>query len=368
MNGYRIPARCFPGGLLWLSLSLLLFSAPARSQQLESVLPDSAAGAQKTPTTAAPQKTASQDSGQIRGQVVDQTGITITGATVKLTRDGEPTGQEVTTDEDGKFYFFNVPPGSFHLSFTSPGLETREISATLDPSETYVTPLIELSVAKQVTEVRVELTPEEVATAEIKEQEKQRVFGIIPNFYVSYVPNAAPLKAKHKFELAWKSSIDPFTFVAVGMVAGFAQAGDRWSGYGQGAQGYAKRFGATYANVVSGTFIGGAILPTLLKQDPRYFYKGKGSTKSRLLYALGNTVICKGDNGHWQANYSAIGGGLASGGISYLYYPAEDRNGAALVFQNTLIGIGETAAANLLQEFLIRKLTPNVPGHGASTP
>ena len=361
MNGNRIPARCFPGGLLRLSLSLLLLSVPTRSQQLDSASSDSAVGVQKASETTAPQKSASQDTGQIRGQVVDQTGITITGATVKLIRDGELTGQEVTTDEDGKFYFFNVLPGPFHLSFSSPGLETREISAALDPSETYVTPLIELSVAKQVTEVRVELTPEEVATAEIKEQEKQRVFGVIPNFYVSYVPNAAPLKAKHKFELAWKSSIDPFTFVAVGMVAGFAQAGDRWSGYGQGAEGYAKRFGATYANVVTGTFIGGAILPTVLKQDPRYFYKGKGSTKSRLLYALGNSVICKGDNGHWQPNYSSVLGNIAAGGLANLYYPSSDHSTAGVIFGTAAIRIGEMAVANIFQEFVIPRLTPNLP-------
>src|SRR5258708_39013966 len=115
--------------------------------------------------------------------------------------------------------------------------------------------------------------------------------------------------------------------------------------------------------MVSSTLIGSAILPSLLKQDPRYFYKGSGSKRSRLLYAIANSVICKGDNGHWQANYSAIAGGLAAGGISNLYYPAADRNGAALTFESPLIGIGSTAATNLLQEFVIRKLTPQPPSY-----
>ena len=137
------------------------------------------------------------------------------------------------------------------------------------------------------------------------------------------------------------------------------QAQNHFSGYGQGAQGYAKRFGASYADTVSGTFIGGAILPSLLKQDPRYFYKGTGGTRSRALYALANAVICKGDDGHWEANYSSIAGSFAAGGISNLYYPSSDRNGAELTLENALIGIGENAAANLLQEFVIRKLTPN---------
>jgi len=72
-------------------------------------------------------------------------------------------------------------------------------------------------------------------------------------------------------------------------------------------------------------------------------------------------VICKGDNKKWQPNYSGILGSLAAGGISNLYYPDSDKTGAALTFENTLIGIGTTAAANLLQEFVIKKLTPNAP-------
>ncbi len=183
-------------------------------------------------------------------------------------------------------------------------------------------PEIMLSVATAVTEVRVELTQIEVAQEEIKEQEKQRVFGFIPNFYVTYVPDPAPLIAKQKFELAFRSVIDPFTFVAVGFLAGLQQASDEFGAYGQGAEGYAKRYGAAYGNVVTSTFIGSAILPTIFKQDPRYFYRGTGSKKSRLGYALANAVICKGDNKKWQPNYSEIIGAFATGAISYTYYPA----------------------------------------------
>jgi hypothetical protein len=131
----------------------------------------------------------------------------------------------------------HVAPGQFLLTITSPGLASQEFSGILSPGESYVTPIIMMTVATQVTEVHVALTPDQIADAEIKEQEKQRVLGVIPNFYVSYVPNAAPLSPKHKFELAWKSAIDPFTFVAVGVVAGLDQAGDRWGAYGQGVQG-----------------------------------------------------------------------------------------------------------------------------------
>jgi len=199
-----------------------------------------------------------------------------------------------------------------------------------------------------------------VAQDEIKEQEKQRALGFVPNFYVSYVPDAVALNAKQKFELAWKTTVDPVSFGLIGAIAGFQQAQNDFSGYGQGARGYGKRYGAAYADSFTGTFIGSAILPSLLKQDPRYFYKGSGTKQSRVLYAIENAVICKGDDGRWQANYSGILGSLASGGISNLYYPANDR-GAELTFENALIGIGATAAANILQEFVIRKLTRNVP-------
>ena len=197
----------------------------------------------------------------------------------------------------------------------------------------------------------------EVAAEEIKEQEKQRVLGVIPNFYVSYVQDAAPLTSKQKFGLAWKTTIDPVNFAVVGVIAGVQQWQDNFKDYGEGAQGYGKRYGASYADFVTSTFFGGAVLPSLLKQDPRYFYKGTGTVRDGVWYAVSMAVMCKGDNGRWQFNYSAIGGSLISGGISNAYYPDKDR-GADLVFENTLIGIGENAATNLLQEFVIRKLTP----------
>ena len=228
-------------------------------------------------------------------------------------------------------------------------------------------PQIVLMVATNVTEVQVGLPQAEVAEEQIKVEENQRVLGAIPNFYVSYVPDAAPLNPKQKFELAWKTVLDPVSFLMVGGLSGVQQAQNHFIGYGQGAQGYAKRFGANYADTVSSTFIAGAVLAALLKQDPRYFYKGTGSPRSRFLYAIANSVICKGDNRRWQPNYSNVLGNLASGGISNLYYPAQDRNGAELTFENAAIGIGAGSVTNLLQEFLLPKLTPT-HGHGPGKP
>jgi Carboxypeptidase regulatory-like domain len=358
------------GSVVCLGLGILLCGLPCRSQQAagahttKSIVP----GSRNTEASTQEQQTNQQPSGSISGKVVDQTGVNISGALVKLTQQGQSSSTEALSDEGGQFSLFNVAPGPFQLTITSPGLASQEFSGILSSGEAYVTPIIMLAIATQVTEVHVGLTPDELADVQVKEQEKQRVLGFIPNFYVSYVPNAAPLSPKRKFQLAWKSASDPVTFAAVGFVAGLDQAGDRWGAYGQGAQGYAKRFGATYADVFVGTFIGSAALPSLLKQDPRYFYKGTGTKRARILYALANSVICKGDNGNWQANYSSIAGNLAAGGISNLYYPAKDRNGVGLVFSNALIRIGETAVANIFQEFVAPKLTPNLPRRAPAQP
>ena len=286
---------------------------------------------------------------------------------MRLSREDQSPDQEVLSDDDGQFSFANVAPGSFQLTITLEGFATQTSSGILRSGESYSVPQIAMALATAVTEVRVVPTRIEVAEDQIKAQEKQRVLGVVPNFYVSYDHNAVALTSKQKFELAWKTTVDPVSFGVTGAIAGIQQAQNDFSGYGQGAQGYGKRFGASYADFVVSTYIGGAMLPSLLKQDPRYFYKGSGSKRSRILYAIANSVICKGDDGHWQANYSSMLGSLAAGGISNLYYPADSR-GAELTFENTLIGIGESAAVNILQEFVMRKLTRNVPNPEPANP
>jgi hypothetical protein len=293
----------------------------------------------------------------VAGKVVDQSGTQIVGAAVELTHEGQSSKVEVTSDEDGRFVFYTVAAGAFRLKISFPGLTTQEFSGAVASGQHFVTPLIMMVIPTQVTEVHVGVPPEELANEQIKVQEKQRVFGVLPNFYVSYASNAAPLRAKHKFGLAWKSASDPITLAGVGFFAGVDQAANRWGAYGQGAQGYAKRFGATYVNVFAATFIGGAVMPSILKQDPRYFYKGTGSKRSRFLYAVASSVICKGDNGHWQPNYSNVIGSFAAAGIQNAYIPANDRQGSNAVLSSALIRIGETSLAGVLQEFVFSKLT-----------
>ena len=367
------------GRLVWLSLSLLICNSPTLAAQnpttegAEGGLPSALA----TRASTDEQLPDPQLSGRITGRLVDPSGVAATGATVRLTPadqsldqqtlDQQTLDQQTLSDEDGRFSFSYVAPGSFRLTIALPGFVTQAFDGKLRSGENYVVPQIVLPIAPAATEIRVVPSQTEVAEEQIKEEEKQRALGFIPNFYVSYIPNAAPLTPKQKFELAGKTIVDPVTFGLTAAIAGLQQANNDFSGYGQGAQGYAKRYGAAYADTATSTLIGSALLPSLLKQDPRYFYKGTGSKQSRFLYAVANSVICKGDNGHWQANYSSVLGSLAAGGISNLYYPANDR-GAGLTFENTLIAIGATAAANVLQEFVIRKLTPNVPNPDPAKP
>ena len=349
--------------------SLLLAAVPALAGQTPDVTGSNgsrpatqgtaAAGVQPTNRQVPAQQ---QLALRVSGRIVDQTGVAVVGARIALAGEDSSQSQEALTGDDGLFTFANARPGSFHLTVTAAGFATQEFSGILSSTENFTVPQIVLTVASITTEVHV--TPPsqvEIAREQIREEEKQRALGIIPNFYVTYIPDAAPLTPRQKFGLAWKSMVDPVTFGLTGAIAGLQQAQNDFSGYGQGAEGYGRRYGAAYGDMVTSTLIGSAILPSLLKQDPRYFYKGTGSKRSRLLYAIANSVICKGDNGHWQANYSAIIGGLAAGGISNLYYPAKDREGAELTFENALIGIGATAAANVLQEFVIKRFTSNAP-------
>jgi hypothetical protein len=365
----RYPVRAAAWALvLWISACCV-----SNHNSLVAQAPQSAAaGAQETqtPTTQAPNQ---PQPGSISGTVVDPDGAVIPNAKITLAQpDLTPASvtsrQEARSDGEGRFVFTNVAPGPFQISLAASGFAPLQKSGSLQPGENQTIPQIALAVAENVVDVEVTLTQEQVAEDQIKIEEKQRLLGVFPNFYVSYNPKAVPLTAKQKFKLAWKSTVDPVNFGIVGGVAGIQQATNAFSGYGQGAQGYAKRYGAAYADLVSGTFIGSAILPSLLKQDPRYFYKGTGSRKSRFLYAVANSVICKGDNQHWQPNYSFIIGDLASGGISNLYYPAQNRNGAALTFENAAIAVGAGAIGNLFQEFLSRKLTPHAPAQDSAKP
>jgi hypothetical protein len=297
--------------------------------------------------------------GTIVGTVTDVNGDAVPGATIVLEGPSVSDHPMVVANENGYFQLKNLNPGTtYHIAVTANGFaDWTSPDIILKPGQVQDLAAINLQIATVVTTV-VALSSEQVAIEQVRVEEKQRVLGVIPNFYVVYDHNAVPLNSKLKFELALRSSVDPVTFFGVGVLAAVDQAADT-PNYVQGAKGYGERLGAAYADGFTDILIGGAVLPSLLHQDPRYFYQGTGTTKSRILHALSSPFICKGDNGRWQPNYSSVGGDLASGAIANAYYPVSNR-GVGLVFGNALVTTGGRMVNGLVQEFLLGKFTRNI--------
>jgi Carboxypeptidase regulatory-like domain len=335
------------------------------------LLPPSATNllAQQPQTAPAVQLPDAPSTSVLSGTVTDTDEAIISGAQITL-QDTESRGAARTTQSDGTgaFSFFALPPGRYLVKITAPGFASWKIEdVVMRAGESFVLPPILLGVESIKSTVDA-ITQEDLAEQQISAEVKQRIIGVLPNFYVSYISDAAPLTRKQKFKLAIKVSVDPVTFFTTGVTAGIEQWQGDFEGYGQGFGGYAKRYGATYGDRLTSTFFGAALLPSLLHQDPRYFYKGKGKVINRALYAISTVVICKGDNGHWQPNYSNVFGNLAAGGISSLYYPNSDRHDVQVTVDNILIGVGTGAIGTLFQEFLLKHLTHGVPPAPPSHP
>jgi hypothetical protein len=307
-----------------------------------------------------------QTSGAIRGTVKDPSGAVIAGAVVTLEAAGSNQPQRTTiTDEGGQFRFSAVARGTYKLTITASGFAvwTQDVTpsdVTQSNDENSPPIAATLQVAPASTEVNVALPPHELAAEQIKAEEKQRVLAVFPNFFVSYQPNPAPLTAKQKFDLGWKSFFDPAPILFSGIGAGIQQARNNYPEYGQGVEGFSKRFGANYADRVDGILIGHVVMQSVFHQDPRYFYKGTGSFGSRALYAIATAFVAKGDNGHWQPAYSDVLGGMASYGISTLYRPGTSRPGLRLE-HTILLGFAGRATHNLFEEFVLRKVSTHVP-------
>jgi hypothetical protein len=297
------------------------------------------------------------EAGHMTGTVTDVNDDPVPGATVVL--EGSALGdlRAVVSNNNGFFEFNDLEAGiPYHVTISDQGFANWTSPAViLKPGEYLILTGSKLQIAQAQTTVSVVYSSEEVATEEVKIEEQQRVLGIIPNFYVVYDHNAEPLTTKLKFRLALKTSFDPVTIFGVGVLAAINQAADI-PNYGQDWGAYGKRYGAAAADGISDIMIGGAILPSLLHQDPRYFYQGTGTNKSRALHALSSPFICRGDNGRLQPNYSTIGGDLAAAALANAYYPASDR-GARQTFETVLINTAERMFTALAQEFIVGKLT-----------
>jgi hypothetical protein len=171
-----------------------------------------------------------------------------------------------------------------------------------------------------------ERSQREKAEEQLKAQEHQRVMGVMATFNTTSNRDALPLTTAQKFQLFFKSETDPWPFLLAGVVSGIGQADDSYADWGQGLQGYAKRYGAAYSDAFIGNLFGNAVLTSLLHEDPRYFQKGSGKFINRALWAAASTVWCKRDNGKWGPNYANVGGNLIGAAIARVYYPVSERN------------------------------------------
>jgi hypothetical protein len=294
--------------------------------------------------------------GTITGTVLDATGAIVPKATIVLQGPVPNDRRAMVASDTGSFKFEGIQPGtSYRIFVSAPGLKnwtSKEI--VLRPAQFLIVTGINLPVAPVQVSVNA-VTQEQAAAEQVKVAESQRLVGFIPNFYVSYERNPVPLTSKLKFNLALRALVDPVTFAGFGLNAALYQAGN-YPSYDQDAKGFAQRLGATFAGGYTNVLVGDAVLPSLLHQDPRYFYQGTGTTKSRLWHALSSSFVTRGDDGSNQINFSNFGGDLASGAIANAYYPERDR-GPGLVVRSALIGAGGRAINAVAQEFLFHKFT-----------
>jgi hypothetical protein len=347
---YMSPSRTIVFAAL-LCLPACASCAPSTEQQ-----------APPAETQALPQgpQPASAGDATLSGTVEDGDGGLLPGARVEVTCAGNT--QVEISDSDGGFHLYGLPAGGCNVRVSDSGYAADVVHVSLEAGQQEQMQPIELRPVGDHSTITVMATEHEIATVQLEEEMHQRVFGIIPNFYVVYHPNPAPLSAGQKLHLAWRSLLDPITFLGTGISAGIEQATGSFSGWGFDHKGYFQRYGANYADNSVATMLGGFIFPTILKQDPRYFYQGTGTTVSRAKHAMLSVIICRGDNGKQQFNYSNVLGDFGGAAISNIYYPPANRNGVGLTMGNAAVGLAFGAFGALMQEFVVPRFTPNRPG------
>lgn len=315
------------------------------------------------------QAAAPQHSGAaIFGLITDVNGGVVPGAVISVLDTSGKLARQVTADAEGGFRLEGLAPGRYTIKIEATGLEsfqTRPVALT--EGQNYKLPDTALPIAPANQTVDVVLTREQIADEEIREETKQRVLGIMPNFYTSYVWDAAPLNTRQKFKLSLRACTDPWVFIRTGITAGIQQANGTFPEFGSGPSGYAERYGAAYGDVLTGRIIGSAVLPAIFHQDPRYFYRGTGGVPRRVLHALVSAVAARTDAGRIEPNYTRTLGDFTAGYISRTWHPGS-QNGISLALENMAIGIGDAAGHNLVQEFLFKKISRGTPKFAKGKP
>lgn len=228
---------------------------------------------------------------------------------------------------------------------------TQAADSSQNPQTPAQTPAAQNSSSSQAAapQTDAEKSAREKAEEQLKQQEQQRVMGVMATFNTTSNKDALPLSSGQKFRLFFKSSTDPWPFLLAGVVSGIGQADDSYPEWGQGAQGYAKRYGAAYSDAFIGNFFGNALLPSLLREDPRYFQMGTGSATKRFLWAASSTFWCRRDNGHWGPNYANVGGNLIGAAIARAYYPASERTVSDTITDGITVSVEGIVGAEVIE-------------------
>jgi hypothetical protein len=188
------------------------------------------------------------------------------------------------------------------------------------------------------------------APSEASREGHERILGVIPAFGVTNRQRPPSLTPGEKFRLFARQSFDPFQWVAAGAQAGAGQAYNTMPGYGQGAAGFGKRYGAAVADVTDREFMSNFLFPVLLRQDPRYFRLGQGTIKHRIVHSLEQEFWGKTDQGTSQFNYSKVLGAFGAKAVSNTYYPPGDR-GFGLTMRRSGMSILSGMGTGLAAEF-----------------
>ena len=308
----------------------------------------------------AAQCTLAQDSASIQGKVTDASGAPVFGAVVKATG-GTGNPRMTVTDEQGAFQISSLTPGNYDLKVSASGLADWTASNVLASNVPESKPVLAvMKVAPAVTAVTVGLPPNEVAQAQLNQEVKQRVLGVLPNYYVAYEEHPAPLSPRQKLHLGEKVLFDPATLVSVGITAAIQQRNNSFYQYGQGSEGFAKRFGAEYATAASAVLFTSVFADSVLHQDPRYFYSGQGTVAQRAWYAVKSAFRAKGDNGKWQPPYAGVIGSIAAAEMGQAYRP-DPRTQYSLIGRALMFRFGGLIGLNLFEELLLKQLTTHTP-------
>ncbi len=305
---------------------------------------------------------------RIKGVVADMQGGLVPGAHVVITCANPVLTTETNANQTGFFTVGGLPAGIYSLKISAPGLQTYLVHGLhLRAGETYSMPQVSLPMARTSADVTVTVTTEEMAEDELHSELKQRVFGVLPNFYTSYQWDAAPLNAKQKFKLTLHAATDPVFLGTTAITAGIEQAQNTYPEYGDGPAGYWSRYGAAYGDAVIGRLMGSVVFSTVFHQDPRYFVMTNGSWERRTWHAVSSTFMQRNDRTkRFEPAYAHLLGAATTGVIASTYHPGS--NPGKLVLNDTILDLGNKAANNLVREFVLRHLAKHIPSYAKGRP